>query len=79
VFVALALPFSREPPPHRLAAGRSSRSLLQFGICFLLLKVPVIGVGFAYLTARSMRCRPRRCRAPRSCSATSAAARRRSR
>ena len=49
VFVALALPFSRDPRrvDWRLVVVAI---LLQLGICFLLLRVPLIGVGFAYLT-----------------------------
>jgi CNT family concentrative nucleoside transporter len=49
VFVVLALPFSRAPRrvDWRLVAVAV---LLQLAICFLLLRVPLIGVGFAYLT-----------------------------
>ncbi len=49
VFVALALPFSRAPRSVDWKLVGSS-ILLQFGICFLLLKVPLISAGFAYLT-----------------------------
>ena len=49
VFVALALPFSRAPRSVDWKLVGSS-ILLQFGICFLLLKVPLISSGFAYLT-----------------------------
>ena len=49
VFVLLALPFSRAPRniDWKLVG---SAIVLQFVICFLLLKVPVISAGFAYLT-----------------------------
>ncbi len=49
VFVVLALPFSRAPRSIDWKLVGSS-VLLQFGICFLLLKVPFISAGFAYLT-----------------------------
>jgi len=49
VFVALALPFSRAPRSVDWKLVGAS-ILLQFGICFLLLKVPLISAGFAYLT-----------------------------
>lgn len=49
VFVALALPFSRAP--RRVDWKLVGIAvLLQLGICFLLLRVPLIAVGFAYLT-----------------------------
>ena len=49
VFVALALPFSkgRRDIDWKLVG---SSIVLQFAICFLLLKVPFISAGFAYLT-----------------------------
>ncbi|MGA1079303.1 MAG: Na+ dependent nucleoside transporter N-terminal domain-containing protein, partial [Steroidobacteraceae bacterium] len=49
VFVLLALPFSSAPRgiQWRLVGVAI---LLQIVICFLLLKVPVISAGFAYLT-----------------------------
>jgi len=49
VFVALALPFSRAPRNINWKLVGSA-ILLQFAICFVLLKVPVISAGFAYLT-----------------------------
>ncbi len=49
VFIAIALPFSTNVRAinWRLVA---IAVLLQFAICFLLLQVPVISAGFAYLT-----------------------------
>ena len=49
VFVALALPFSSAPRRVDWKMVGSAIAL-QFVICFLLLKVPVISAGFAYLT-----------------------------
>lgn len=49
VFVLLALPFSRARRNIDWRLVMSSIGL-QFAICFLLLKVPFISTGFAYLT-----------------------------